>query len=120
VPVLDLDASGIVELPVDQLGLLILRDFVATDGWNSRSYILEAQQYRGYDRPALRALSEAFAWLSARGLLAPDPDQSSANAVFVTRMGQRVLEEGPDAFYAIERLQRGIHTRIEAKARPQS
>jgi uncharacterized protein (TIGR02391 family) len=116
---LDLDSSIVAELPVDELGLLVLRDFIASGGWNSRNYVLEAQQYRGYERPALRALSEAFAWLSARGLLAPDPDQSAPDAVFVTRIGQRVLEEGPDVFYATERLQRGIHPSIEAKARPQ-
>jgi uncharacterized protein (TIGR02391 family) len=30
-----------------------------------------------------------------------------------------VLEEGPDVFYATERLQRGLHLAIERRARPQ-
>ena len=84
---LDLDATTILELPVDQLGLRILADFDRTAGWNSSNYVIEAQQYRGYSRDALRAISEAFAWLNARGLTARDPDQSSADAIFVTRMG---------------------------------
>ena len=71
---LDLDSSN-AELPVDQLGLLVLTDFQRTGGWNSRNYVLEAQQHRGYGSDALRAIAEAFAWLSARGLTASDPDQ---------------------------------------------
>ena len=39
--------------------------------------------------------------------------------MFVTRAGMRVVAEGPDAFYATERLQRGLHPTIEKKARPQ-
>jgi uncharacterized protein (TIGR02391 family) len=34
-------------------------------------------------------------------------------------MGRRVIEDGPDSFYATERLQRGLHPTIELKARPQ-
>jgi Protein of unknown function (Hypoth_ymh) len=30
-----------------------------------------------------------------------------------------VVEDGPDTFYATERLQRGLHPMIESKARPQ-
>ena len=117
--VLDLDSSTVAELPVDQLGLLVLADFARTRGWNSRNYVLEARQNRNYVGDASRAISEAFAWLAARGLTAVDPDQSSSDSIFVTRMGRRVLEDGPDAFYATERLQRGLHSAIERKARPQ-
>jgi uncharacterized protein (TIGR02391 family) len=116
---LDLDSATIAELPVDQLGLRVLRDFQRSGGWNSRNYVLEAHQNCGYRGDALRAIAEAFAWLSARGLIAKDPDQSSSDAVFVTRMGHRVLQDGPEAFYATERLQRGLHAAIEHKARPQ-
>jgi uncharacterized protein (TIGR02391 family) len=116
---LDLDSSTVTELPVDQLGLLVLADFDESGGWNSRNYLIEAQQHRSYRGDALRAIAEAFAWLNARGLTATDPDQSSSDAIFVTRMGARVLEDGPESFYATERLQRGLHPAIERKARPQ-
>jgi hypothetical protein len=105
---LDLDATTVVDLPVDQLALRILADFQRSGVWNSSNYVIEAQQYRGYSGEALRAIAEAFAWLSARGLTAPNPDQSSAHAIFVTRMGRLVLKDGQDAFYATERLQRGL------------
>jgi hypothetical protein len=108
-----------VELPVDQLGLIVLRDF-AREGWNQNNYVREAEQYAGYGHEGSRALAEAFGWLRARGLVASDPSQSSPDAIFVTRTGQRVLEDGPDSFYATERLQRGsLHLAIENEARPQ-
>jgi len=107
------------ELPVDELGLIVLRDMLASQTWNWRNYVLEAQQYAGYKGEPSRALVEAIRWLQARGLIAEDPDPGSPNAMFVTRIGRKVVEEGPDAFYATERLQRNLHRTIEAKARPQ-
>jgi uncharacterized protein (TIGR02391 family) len=116
---IDLPADRVVELPVDQLGLLVLRDLIDTRAWNERNYVLEAQQYAGLRGEASRAIAEALGWLHARGLIASDPDQSASDAIFVTRIGHRVSSEGPDAFYATERLQRGLHPAIEAEARPQ-
>src|SRR4051812_22665613 len=103
---LTLPANQILELPVDQLGLLVLRDMVETNAWNEHNYINEAHQRGGWKGEPLRALAEALGWLRARGLIAQDPDQGG-NAIFVTRTGLRVAGEGPDAFYATERLQRG-------------
>jgi hypothetical protein len=108
-----------VELPVDQLGLIVLRDF-AREGSNQNNYVREAEQYSSYGPEGSRALAEAFGWLHARGLVARDPGQSSPDAIFVTRTGYRVLQEGPDSFYATERLQRGsLHLLIENEAQPQ-
>jgi len=117
--VLTIDQQTLVDLPVDQLGLMVLADFDTSNGWNSGNYIKEAQQHAGFRGEASRAIAEAFAWLSARGLVAKDPDQNSADAIFVTRIGRRVLADGADSFYATERLQRGLHPAIEEKARPQ-
>jgi uncharacterized protein (TIGR02391 family) len=119
--VLKIPHDTMVELPVDHLGLAVLEDMIVFKTWNSRNYILEAQQNGGLPRgePTL-ALAEAIAWLYARGLIAADPDQSSPHAMFVTRTGLRVVLEGPDAFYSTERLQRGVlHPLIEREARPQ-
>jgi hypothetical protein len=115
---IDLSQKTVADLPVDQLGLAILKDFDTSDGWNERNYILEAQHGK-YQGEALTAIAEAFGWLKARGLTALDPDQNSANAIFVTRIGKRVISDGPDAFYATERLQQDLHPMIEEKARPQ-
>src|SRR5205807_1150051 len=107
------------ELPVDQLGLAVLKDMIERNTWNERNYVLEAQQHHGYGRgDPIQALLEAIGWLHARGLIAHDPE-SSSDAIFVTRAGKRVAHDGPDAFYATERLQRGLHPMIEQKARTQ-
>jgi uncharacterized protein (TIGR02391 family) len=115
---IDLPDDGVIEMPVDQLGLVILRDLIDTNDWNDRNYAMGAET-AGYSHNARRAISEALGWLRARGLIARDPDQSAPDAIFITRTGHLVAEEGPDAFYATERLQRGLHPKIEAKARPQ-
>ena len=114
-----IDSQDLVDLPVDQLGLLILADFAQTLGWNERNYVLEAEQRTDYDNEAVRAIVEAFSWLRARGLTAHNPSENAPDTIFVTRTGQRVLDDGPDAFYATERLQRGLHPKIEQAARPQ-
>jgi uncharacterized protein (TIGR02391 family) len=117
---IELPRETVIDLPVDQLGLALLTDLLATSAWNTQNYILEARQYGGYDGESSRAIAEALAWLWARGLIVKDPDKaSSPDAFFVSRTGRRVVEEGPDSFYATERLQRGLHPLIEKKARPQ-
>ncbi|MDO8184654.1 TIGR02391 family protein [Conexibacter sp. JD483] len=108
----------LLDVPIDQLGLMVLKDFLDNDGWNRSSYVGEARG-AGASIQIQRALAEAFSWLEGRGLLALDPSQSSSNAVFVTRIGRLVAEDGPDAFYATERLQRNLHRAIERVARPQ-
>ncbi|WP_300604285.1 TIGR02391 family protein [Trebonia sp.] len=60
-----------------------------------------------------------MAWLRARALIARTPGQTSDAAISITRTGRRVAAEGPTAFRASERLQSGIHPRIEREARPQ-
>ncbi len=104
-------------LPVDQLGLAILNDLLATNEWNEYNYLLAAE--RAYDGEALQAIAEAMGWLRARALIARTPGQTSDAAIFVTRTGRRIAAEGPQAFYASERLQGGIHPSIEREARPQ-
>lgn len=115
---IDLPPDQVSSLPVDQLGLVLLADLLATDQWNEYNYLLAAdREYRV--GPALDAIAEAMAWLRARALIARKPGQTSDAAIFVTRTGQRVVKEGPKAFFAAERLQGGTHPLIEAKARPQ-
>jgi uncharacterized protein (TIGR02391 family) len=117
---IDLDLETVVDLPVDELGLRILPDLVASEVCNERSYALGAQQGPYAESPlACDAIVEALGWLRARGLTAHNPADNEPSSVFVTRMGHRVIDEGPDAFYATERLQRGLHPAIERTARPQ-
>lgn len=115
---IELGSDVVADLPVDQLGLAILADLVATDEWNEYNYMLGAQR-AGYEGEAIEAVAEAFAWLRARALVARPPGQSVDAALFVTRTGRRVVAEGPQAFYATDALQGGVHPLVEARARPQ-
>jgi uncharacterized protein (TIGR02391 family) len=115
--VIALSAEQVTGLPVDQLGLAILDDLIASNAWNEYNYLLEAGQ--AYHGEALLAIAEAMAWLRARALIARTPGQTSDAAISVTRTGKRIAAEGPMAFYAAERLQGGIHPLIEREARPQ-
>lgn len=114
---ISLHPEQVAGLPVDQLGLAILRDLVDSKEWNEGNYLIKAQST--YSGEALAAIAEAMAWLRARALIARTPGQSADAAIFVTRTGHRVLADGPQAFYASERLQGAIHPLIEKKARPQ-
>ena len=91
--VLQIDHKTLLEMPVDQVGLLVLKDLLDTDQWSRHNYL---NDYRnaGTPAPVLRVLAEAVEWLSGRGLIATDPEQSTTSA-FVTRIGRRVVEQVP-------------------------
>ena len=116
---LKLTPGEVVELPVDQLGIEVLKDLVATGQWNEYNYLLAAAEaYR--DQPgASQAIAEAMAWLRARALIARTLGQTADAAIFVTRAGKRVLLEGLVSYSAADKLQGGLHPLIETFARPQ-
>jgi uncharacterized protein (TIGR02391 family) len=113
-----MSAAVVAALPVDQLGLAILNDLIATKEWNEYNYLLAADRKFGAGQ-ALDAVAEAMGWLRARALIARKPGQTADSAIVVTRTGRKVASDGPTAFHAVERLQGGVHPIIEAKARPQ-
>src|SRR4051812_37678090 len=104
---ISLSADHIAALPVDQLGLLVLKDLIDTNQWNEYNYLLSVS--RAYTGEAVEAITEAVAWLRARALIGRTPGNSSDSAISVTRTGRRVIEEGPKFFFANERLQSGLH-----------
>jgi uncharacterized protein (TIGR02391 family) len=112
------DPVDVPELPIDQLGLMMLGKFAEGGGWSSRNLMLELNE-AGYRDEAGNAMAEAFAWLGNRGLVAPDPTKNEWTAVTTTRLGQQVLADGPAVLHATERLQEGLHPLIAAKARRQ-
>jgi uncharacterized protein (TIGR02391 family) len=115
--VITLSPDQVTGLPVDQLGIAVLRDLLASKEWNEYNYLLAAE--RNYSGEALLAVAEAMAWLRARALIARTPGQTSDAAISVTRTGTRIAAEGLATFQASERLQGGIHPAIESEARPQ-
>lgn len=83
---IDLSPEQVIELPVDQVGLVIPGDLIATGQWNEYNYLLAANgEYSG---EALLAVTEAVAWLRARALIARAPGQTSDAAISVTRTGR--------------------------------
>ena len=108
-------AQDTLELSVDALALLVLRDYQAAGGWNWRNWMRAAEQNGTASEDSVgRALAEAWGWLMTHGLVAPDPSQSSADAYFVTRLGEQALKVGTGQLEAAQRLGRSLHPRIAA------
>ena len=100
-------------MPINSLAMEILKDFRASDGWNRDNWIKESQQWgSAQGRDVERVLSEGWAWLSSRGLVAWDPSQSSANAYFITRLGHQALEQGVTHMDAAARLGMQLHASL--------
>jgi hypothetical protein len=86
-----LGEQSIMQLPIDELGLEVLRDFDLTGQWNDYNYVNEARN-AGHGKLALDALSEAIGWLRARGLITPDLSQHSSNAAVFAPTSPRNLD----------------------------
>lgn len=113
-------ASETTALPIDALAVMVLRDYHDTQGWNWRSWMLEARRAgTGREPGVTQALSEAWAWLIARGLVARDFSQDSADAVQVSRLGHEVLQYGVAKLAAAERLSVDLHPRIAQRVHQQ-
>ncbi len=110
--------AQIQELPLDRLALLVLRHCDEAHEWNTHNF-LNSAQHRGVRGAALDSLSEAMNWLIAQGLIARDkPGQSTAQSMFITRAGKRVLSEGVAGIMASARLNVDLHKRL-ARVRTQ-
>lgn len=108
----NLSDDEIAGLPVDRLGLLVLEHVSETNEWNSYNFLNWAQQ-QGRAQRALFCLSEGMNWLIANGLIARGkPGQSSSDSIFVSRLGRRVLDEGPALVLAGRRLDVDLHGRL--------
>lgn len=116
-----------LDLPVDTLALrLLVRFDQSLNGAPSRDTFLTGARY-AYDgagfhdsREVLRALGEAFDWLTRHALLAQDPEQPGP-ACYITRHGRAVLDspDGLALLRAEERLDVGLHPLIGRKVRAQ-
>jgi uncharacterized protein (TIGR02391 family) len=103
--------SETLALPINELAIRVLRDFRANAGWNSGNWLLGAKS-EGASPDALRALSEAWAWLESRGLVAWDPSQTTPQSRFVTRLGMEALDVGVARMEAGQRLGVALHPLI--------
>jgi uncharacterized protein (TIGR02391 family) len=113
-----LTEDEIVQMPLDALGLAVLRDVASNEEWHQHNWILKARQSSSR-ADVLRALEEAWAWLRSRVLVAHDPSQSSEGAIFVTRRGRTALQEGLAQTRAEERLELDLHPALAEPVRSQ-
>ena len=103
-PLLELSPDEVLSMPIDRLGMLVLQHLVEDNEWNSHNFINFGHNER-VPTNALRCWAEALNWLISRNLVSRDsPEQSNAQAIFVTRLGHRALEEGLDTIRAAERI----------------
>ena len=109
-----------LSLPIDEVGLEILRDVQANKEWNRANWVLLARSGGAYTNEGLRALEEAWQWLSNSGLIAKLlADNSSIDSIYITRLGQEVLATGLARVQANQRLAMDLHPKIDSKVRPQ-
>ena len=108
-------------MPLDALGLWILRDVDEANEWNSYNCMNARQQSPEFSHQAvaLRAFEEAWAWLRAKALVAHNPSQSHEAAIFITRRGRQALQDGLALTRAEERLDVDPHPRIAQTVRSQ-
>jgi uncharacterized protein (TIGR02391 family) len=110
-----------MQLPMPDLALLVLGDFLAGDGWNFRNWLnLAAQSHAEVTtKPGVMdRLAEAWAWLDSRAFVSTRHGQTSADARRVTDEGRRALEMGLARLHAAERLDVELLPELE-KARRQ-
>jgi len=108
---------------VDELGLLVLADLVASKEWNEYNYGNRLRQdvKGGYSANAAArdAISEAIGWLRSHGMIARKTENLEANAIFVTRWGHEALATSLPAIRAIDRIQDNLHPLIGQRVRRQ-
>ena len=103
----------IQSLPIDRLAILVMKHLVDTKEWSSHNFLNSGLNMR-LPKSTLRCWSEGLNWLVSKNLVARGtPGQSSSDAIFVTRLGNRVLEAGLEMIRAAERLDVALHDRLE-------
>jgi uncharacterized protein (TIGR02391 family) len=117
-----LNDEQILSLPLDVLGIEILRDLIANpeSGNNTRTWLLMATTAGTFSKDALLVLNEAFEWLHNNGLIAADREKVDAHWIKITRLGREVGSSGDATrLRATARLSLDLHRSLEAKVRPQ-
>jgi Protein of unknown function (Hypoth_ymh) len=121
--ILTISPDDAVQLPVDELAMLILRDLATWHEANEYNYgnSLRQDTARGYagNPDARKAVSEGMAWLHARGLIARKIEEHSSHTIFVTRWGHEALSLSLPAVRAVERIQENLHPLIGQRVRRQ-
>ena len=110
---LDLSDEEILALPIDRLGLEVLRQFAEGTQVHTYNY-LNSWKNAGVDGngEVMRALAEACEWLRHSGLVA---EPGAIGYGFITRFGRQVLDRGLPFLGAVEKLGNvDLHPLIES------
>ena len=109
----DLTPDEIQSLPIDRLGILVLKHLNDTNEWNSHNFLISGKNFR-LPHSTLMCWAEGLNWLVSKNLVARGrPGQSNSESIFITRLGSKVLREGLEMIRAAERLDVVLHARIE-------
>ena len=113
----NLSTQAICDLSVESIALVVLQDLHEHKQLIKQRWFNDAKYYFG-EGPHIEALIEAWAWLQARALIAPDP-YSSQEKIIVTRAGrQSACQSCLQAIVAAERLGLDLHPTLAGKIRP--
>ncbi len=128
-------SDELLSLPVDVRALRLLQLLVAAEKageeftWVHAHNLLNppswtphnGRQVEGSLPAYLRGISEAWAWLVGEGLVARRPDQSSADAHFVTARGRELVDDSDPRrrLLAERRLSIDLHPCLESRVRAQ-
>lgn len=108
-----LSAGEIQALPIDRLSILVLKHLDDTKEWNAYNF-LNSGRNLGLPEPTLRCWSETLNWLVSKNLVARGtPGQTNPDAIFITRLGKKVLETGLETIRAGEHLDVALHDRLK-------
>ncbi len=114
-----LTGEQVLALPLDELALEVLSDAAENREWNSRNWFMRMRDAYPRQREVVLALAEAWQWLRSKGLVAHNLEQTSEQAIFITRLGHRVLAEGLAVVRAAERLAVDLQPQLERRVRRQ-
>jgi uncharacterized protein (TIGR02391 family) len=110
---LELSTEELLDLPIDQLGLIVLDHIETAQEWSINNFILLSRN-QGMETTASKCWAEALNWLISMNLVAQArPEDPRPGTIFVTRMGKAVLESGLDQLRATQRLSLSLHPRLE-------
>lgn len=116
--ILGLKAETIIELPIESLALAVLENYAHSNSWSRHNWMIGVQNDLGRG-PHIQVLAEAWAWLEARALVVPNPDQTATDARIVTRAGKRAIQQSSLVeILAAERIGLDLHPRLGGKVRP--
>jgi uncharacterized protein (TIGR02391 family) len=112
-----------LQLPVDELAMLVLADLVASAEWNEYNYGNRHRQDVTYgyakNADARRAIGEATGWLRTHGMIARQIENNAPDSIFVTRWGHEAMTKSLAEIRAVDRIQENLHPLIEQRVRRQ-